>query len=136
MRAAARLSLLFLRQPGQTEGNIFRDGPMRKQRVVLEKHSDVALARRNRDLAIRIKKHASVQGYAAFIRMFEPCDAAKQHGFARPGWSQNAQRPIVRSERYVKGEIRKLLLDLDFERHLQFRAHREADVRDACERVQ
>src|SRR5579863_4638513 len=91
---------------------------MRKQRVMLKKHADTALARGNCDALLRIEEGAVVQRDAAAAGPFEAGDAAQQHGFSRSGCAENAKRSFRGAERDVEREICQFLFDLDFESHV------------------
>src|SRR5271170_1104972 len=82
----------------QAEGNVLRQGAVRKQRVMLKQHPDAPLARGNSEVLSRIEKDAVVQRDTPPAGAFQAGDAAQQHGFARARCAQNAQRrPVARN---------------------------------------
>src|SRR5271156_3607288 len=102
----------------QAEGNVLRQGAVRKQRVMLKQHPDAPLARGNSEVLSRIEKDAVVQRDTPAAGAFQAGDAAQQHGFARARCAQNAQRRLRCQERDVQREIRQSLFDLDFQSHV------------------
>ena len=68
--------------PPQAEGDVVRDGEMRKQRVALEHHVDRPLVRRHRRDVLAVEQDA------ALVRRLEAGEHAQQRGLAAAGGAE------------------------------------------------
>jgi hypothetical protein len=76
-------ALAFIRgQGGNSEADIFGDGEMRKERVILEEQTDVPIAAGAINAGGGIEKDASIENDAAAIGALEPCDRAQREAFS------------------------------------------------------
>ena len=87
----AALDLVLRRVPhAQAVGEVLRNGQMRIQRVVLEDHGDVAVARREvRDISVADRDRPARD-------LFEPRDHAEQRRLAAPGRPDQDEELAVR----------------------------------------
>ena len=115
----------------EAEGNIFGDGQMREERVMLKKQADATFAAGEIDLFRGIEKDAAVEGDASAIRALEARDATECHAFAGAGRTENRERIRAAGKCDIQIVSGEALFELDFEGHISDRTHRSsADARD------
>jgi len=108
----------------EAEGNIFGDGQVRKERVMLKKQADAPFAAGQVDILRGIEKRAVVERDAAAVRALESRDAAQRHAFAGAGWAKNGERIRAAGKCDIQIVSGEAFFELDFERHVSARSRR------------
>lgn len=105
-------------QAAEAEGNIFGDGQMREERVMLKKQADATFAAGKVDAPRGIEEHAAIERDAAAVGALEARDAAERHAFASAGRAENGEgiRAAGKCDIQIVGG--EALFELDFEGHV------------------
>jgi len=108
-------------QAMEAEGNIFGDGQVREERVMLKKQADATFAAGNVDAVRGIEKRAAVERDASAVWALEARDATERHALSRAGGAENRERIRAAGKFHIQIVSRETLFELDFESHVSAR---------------
>ena len=84
---------------GQAEGDVFIDGHIGPECIILEQEADPALVSRDVDAEVAVKDNGVANGNAAARRRFQTCDHAQRRGLAAAGRAEQRHKRIVRDHK-------------------------------------